>query len=199
VLSAALQLDDADLRELYDVRHALEIAAALVAVQRATADDHVLVRKACRDLDKAITSRDKAAYHVMSRRFHVALLAPSGMKRLLGMYESAWNLAAASRPISSLSSDELSTLHADHGRIAAAYIAKDGTALAAELRQHHVDLRAAVTSSFEGGGLVGSPQATTAAPARSPDRDLSQRALEGRDRNQTNRRREDGPDTSTRE
>ena len=73
---------------------------------------------------------DLRAYHRESRGFHFALLAPARMRRFVGMVESAWNLTESYRPMALLSDADRQRLHADHGEMLAAFVARDAAVLA---------------------------------------------------------------------
>ena len=139
------KLTFAEFRELYDVRQALESAALRAAVDHATAADDHLVQQVHEALGHAIDHADERAYHAASRHFHIALIAPSGMKRLIGMYESAWNVTEPARPMSSVPGDARAALRADHGRMLEAFVARDAEGLVAESDRHYDRLRTAIS------------------------------------------------------
>jgi DNA-binding GntR family transcriptional regulator len=133
-----------EFRELYDVRQALEASALRASVQHATPDDDVLVGSIHEALADASHRGDEKDYHAQSRRFHMALIAPSRMQRLLRMYESAWNITEPARPMSRVSSDGRNQLHADHDRMIQAFVARDAERLIAESEHHYGHLREAI-------------------------------------------------------
>lgn len=133
-----------EFRELYDVRQALEISALRVSVQLATIDDDRLVISIHEALAGATLRGDEKGYHAESRRFHMALIAPSGMYRLLRMYESAWNITEPARPMARVSSGGRHQLHADHDRMVEAFAARDVDRLIAESTRHYGHLREAI-------------------------------------------------------
>lgn len=124
--------------EIYLVREALESAALRVAVAGATAEDDRLARAALRALDAAIEADDGGAvYHRESRRFHLALIGPCRMRRLLHMLESAWNMTEPLRPMSHLTTADRELLHSDHAGMLAAFLRRDAEALAHVCARHH--------------------------------------------------------------
>jgi DNA-binding GntR family transcriptional regulator len=133
-----------EFRELYDVRQALETSALRAAVQLATLDDDRLVGSIHEALAEATSRGDEKAYHAESRRFHMALIAPSGMQRLLRMYESAWNITEPARPMARVSEAGRSQFHDDHGRMIDAFAARDADRLIAESTHHYGHLRDAI-------------------------------------------------------
>jgi DNA-binding GntR family transcriptional regulator len=133
-----------EFRELYDVRQALEASALRASVQLATVEDDQLVGSIHEALAEATRRGDEKAYHAQSRRFHMAMLAPSGMQRLLRMYESAWNVTEPARPMARVSDGGRSQFHADHDRMIDAFVARDVDRLIAESSHHYEHLRAAI-------------------------------------------------------
>jgi DNA-binding GntR family transcriptional regulator len=138
------KLTFAEFRELYDVREALEAAALRAAVTHATPVDDALAQRIHEDLGRAITEGDERGYHLGTRQFHTTLIAPSGMKRLIRMYESAWNVTEPARPMSPVPEQELATFYADHERMLAAFVARDADALADESDRHYARLKEAI-------------------------------------------------------
>ena len=133
-----------EFRELYDVRQALETSALRASVQLATPDDDRLVGSIHEALADATRRGDEKGYHAQSRRFHMALIAPSGMQRLLRMYESAWNITEPARPMARVSEVGRSQLHADHDRMIEGFVARDADRLIAESTHHYEHLREAI-------------------------------------------------------
>jgi DNA-binding GntR family transcriptional regulator len=140
--------------EIYLVREALESAALRVAVAGASAEDDRLARAALRALDEAIGADDGgAAYHRESRRFHLALIAPCRMRRLLNMLESAWNMTEPLRPMSHLTGSHRESLHADHAGMLAAFLRRDADALGRVCAAHHHRLQEFVSALPSDTGL----------------------------------------------
>src|SRR4051812_44621516 len=108
------KLTPEELHELYVVRGVLEAAALGAAVSRAQPAHDEQARAAHAALAEALAAGDVRAYHRESRRFHLALVSPSGMNRLLDMFESAWNLTEPLQPMAHVPDAERVTLHADH-------------------------------------------------------------------------------------
>jgi DNA-binding GntR family transcriptional regulator len=132
--------------ELYDVRQALEAAALRAAVVSATAVDDEVVRETHEAMAGAIDRDDERAYHSESRRFHMALIAPARMQRLLHMYEGAWNMTEPARPMSRVDEVGRRSFHDDHDRMLAAFVARDADALVAESALHFTHLKDGIAS-----------------------------------------------------
>lgn len=136
------KLTFAEFRELYEVRQALEQAALRAAVPRATdADDAEIERTHEATL---ATTDDPREYHSLSRRFHLALIAPSGMQRLIHIYASAWNMTESARPMALVSDHERSQMCLEHGRLLAAFLARDTERLLTASADHFEHLKRAI-------------------------------------------------------
>ncbi|MGZ0148599.1 GntR family transcriptional regulator [Kribbella sp. WER1] len=132
-----------EFRELYDVRQALEAAALRAAAVNATAADHERIRATHGSLAAASAAGDRE-YAAATRRFHFALIEPSGMHRLIRMYETAWNITEPARPMARVPAHERAGFHTDHERLIAAYVARDLETLIAESERHYAHLKAAI-------------------------------------------------------
>ncbi|HET9168093.1 MAG TPA: GntR family transcriptional regulator [Actinospica sp.] len=138
------QLTRAELAELYVVREALEAAALSAAVAAATAEDDAEVAAAHQALSRAIQEHDARGHHVLSRRLHLALASPCRMRRLLGMFESAWNVTEPLQPMSHVTDEMTCSLHEDHGVMVEAFHARDANALLAASASHYRRLQQVV-------------------------------------------------------
>ncbi len=119
------RLTHGELQELYIVRGVLEMAALAGGVANATAGDDETAQAALLALDESIEHQDHRAYHRESRRFHFAMLVPCRMYRLLHMLESAWNITEPSQPMAHIPQPNRNLLHAEHGDMLAAFLARD--------------------------------------------------------------------------
>ncbi|CAB4722591.1 MAG: FCD domain-containing protein [Actinobacteria bacterium] len=138
------KLSFVEFRELYDVRQALEAAALREAVMHATLADDAVVREIHAAMATAMAAGDERGYHAESRRFHVALIAPARMQRLVHIYESAWNLTEPARPMSRVADTGRAVFYDDHDRMLAAFIARDAATLVAESLEHFSHLKSAI-------------------------------------------------------
>lgn len=133
-----------EMREFYVIREVLEAAALRFAVGRARPADDVAAAEIHTVLGAAIAAQDPRAYHRESRRFHVALLAPSGMYRLLHMFELAWNVTEPAQPMAMVDAAQLDRMHADHAAMLKAFMARDSDELLRCSRKHYRRLERAV-------------------------------------------------------
>lgn len=143
----------AEFRELYDVRRALEAAALAVAVERATEADLERAREAHEEMVVAGSAADDRAYAVASRRFHLALIEPAGMPRLLHMYESTWNLTEPTRPMARVDPLLRARFVDDHVDLLDALAVRDGARLVALSDQHYEHLQASFEAFAEDAAL----------------------------------------------
>jgi DNA-binding GntR family transcriptional regulator len=141
------RLTPAELREFYVIRQALESAAIRASVRNANTVDDATATAIHADLAAAIEAGDYRAYHRDSRRFHIALVEPSGMQRLLHMFEMAWNITEPARPMAHVSDDERSRMHADHAYMLEAFVARDADRLVRLSAEHYERLERAVDAS----------------------------------------------------
>ncbi len=152
------KLTPAELHELYVVRGVLETAALGAGVGQAGPDDDQQAQAAHQALEDALAAGDVRAYHRESRSFHMALVRPCGMLRLLGMFESAWNMTEPLQPMAHVSAGERATLHRDHDEMLAAFVARDGAALVEAARVHHERLKSSLASVPRHTGLFAEGQ-----------------------------------------
>ncbi|MDR7274282.1 GntR family transcriptional regulator [Catenuloplanes atrovinosus] len=143
--------------EIYLVREALETAALRVAVERAGAADVERARVAHAALERAVHEGDGRAHHRESRRFHLALIEPCRMRRLLTMLGTAWNMTEPLQPMSHLDAAERALLHADHAGMLAAFTAHDADRLISVCADHHRRLQAFITRLPQHTGLFAEP------------------------------------------
>ncbi|MGW4942464.1 GntR family transcriptional regulator [Actinoplanes sp. NPDC004185] len=138
------RLTVAEFGEIYLVREALETAALRAAVTLADADDDEQARAAHAALEAAVVAGDSRAHHRESRRFHLALIRPCRMRRLLHMLGTAWNMTEPLQPMSHLDAVERALLHQDHAGMLAAFTARDIEALMSVCAAHHQRLQTCI-------------------------------------------------------
>lgn len=148
-----------EFRELYDVRQALELAALREAVRHAAGTDDDVVRSSHAAMATAVAEGDARAYQLESRRFHMALIAPARMQRLVHMYEGAWNITEPAQPMSRVPDEGRESFHDDHDRMLEAFVARDAELLTAECSAHYDHLRQAI-EGFRDDPDVFRPEAT---------------------------------------
>ena len=143
--------------EIYVVREALETAALRAAVDQAGPGDDELASAAHAALDAAVLARDGRVYHRESRRFHLALIRPCRMRRLLHMLDTAWNMTEPLQPMSHLDSADRELLHGDHAGMLAAFIGRDVETLIDVFTAHHHRLQSYISSLPRDKGLFSEP------------------------------------------
>jgi DNA-binding GntR family transcriptional regulator len=138
------ELTSGELSEMYIIRGVLELTALRTAVGRAGASDRSAAIAAHDALDAAIAVGDLRAYHRESRHFHLALVAPCRMYRLLHMVEASWNVTEPLQPMTRIGSDARSRLHADHREMLEAFLVGDAELLLRIAGLHHARLEEAI-------------------------------------------------------
>jgi DNA-binding GntR family transcriptional regulator len=151
---AVARLTATELAELYIVRETLESAALSAAVANASDADRATVATAHRLLERAVAEDDPHTYHRQSRHFHFGLTRPSGMLRLVHMLESAWNITEPVQLMVHVHPSDRAALHADHGQMLEAFLARDVDALLAASADHHRRLNAVVSTLPPDTGLI---------------------------------------------
>jgi DNA-binding GntR family transcriptional regulator len=140
------QLTRQELAEIYLVRGVLESAALRAAVEVAGPEDVERATDAQSALERVLRNWDPQAYHRESRRFHLALITPCRMHRLLHMFESAWNVTEPFQPMRYVPGPERDQLHADHQEMLDAFTARDTAALLASSGRHHQRLESVIAA-----------------------------------------------------
>jgi DNA-binding GntR family transcriptional regulator len=117
------QLTAHELREMYIVRGTLELASLAAAVANAAVEDRAALVAVNEVLQQAIRDDDPATYHRQSRQFHIALIRPSRMHRLLHILEAAWNVTEPVQSMVHVAPSDRAQLHVDHGQMLDAFLA----------------------------------------------------------------------------
>lgn len=139
--------------EIYLVREALETTALQIALGQAGPDDDERARVSLAALHDAVSAGDGRSYHRESRRFHLELIRPCRMSRLLHMLGAAWNLTEPLQPMSLLGTADLRKLHSDHESMLAAFLARDADLLIQTCGEHHHRLQELIASLPRDTGL----------------------------------------------
>lgn len=143
----------AEFAEIYLVREALETAALRVAVELADDRDDAEAKAAHAALGAAVRSGDGRAHHRESRRFHLALIRPCRMGRLLQMLGSAWNMTEPLQPMAHVGSADRELLHRDHDDMLAAFVSRDAGLLVELCGVHHRRLQVCLAGLPRDAGL----------------------------------------------
>ncbi|MEV0570338.1 GntR family transcriptional regulator [Dactylosporangium sp. NPDC050588] len=151
------QLTAQEFGEIYLVREALETAALRVAVSLARAEDDEQARAAHAALEDAVAAGDPRAHHRESRRFHLALIRPCRMRRLLHMLGTAWNMTEPLQPMAHLDGADRVLLHRDHAAMLEAFVARDADALIRVCAAHHRRLQTCIALLPQHTGLFAEP------------------------------------------
>lgn len=143
-------LTSAELDEIYVVRGALEAAALDAAVSNATPQDDVIVGEIHASLGTAVATDDRRSFQHTSRAFHMAILAPCRMPRLLHMLDVAWNLTEPAQTMMRVTPEDRLGMQADHHEMLDAFMARDAVRLQRCARHHHARLTVCVAGVGDG-------------------------------------------------
>ena len=143
-----------DLEEIYWLRAMLEDEALRRALPNAAADDHSAARDACDAAGRAFSRRDVNGFSEYGRRFHSALMAPCGMRRLIRLLDGLWDATETYRAANSLEEVDQAILQDEHRLMLEAFLDGNEDQLIDAAREHRKHLLV--------GALLG---ATTAGPA----------------------------------
>jgi DNA-binding GntR family transcriptional regulator len=138
------QLTLTELREIYFVRGVLEQAALSRACEVATATDLDRARVEHEALQEATIAGDRRAYHVHSRLFHQALVAPCNMHRLLNMFDSTWDITEPFQVMQRATGPTQLQLHSDHEKMIDAMARRDPDELISIAKAHHRRLESVI-------------------------------------------------------
>ncbi len=142
-------LTSAELDEIYVVRGTLEAAALDAAVRNAGPRDDAAVQEAHSRLGAAVATDDRSSFQHTSREFHMAILAPCRMPRLLHMLVVAWNLTEPAQTMMHVTPEDRTAMQADHQEMTDAFVARDAERLKNRARQHHARLTVCISQIGE--------------------------------------------------
>ncbi|OBJ42407.1 GntR family transcriptional regulator [Mycolicibacterium mucogenicum] len=143
-----------ELHEMYVVRAALEGAALAIAAEKATDYERALAIEANDRMAQAIRDSDGAAFQRESRNFHMALVRPSGMHRLLHILEMSWNMIEPVQAMMHVTPDDRAKLNGDHEEMLEAFLARDADRLGAIAQRHNDSVDAAIGTLPTDTGLL---------------------------------------------
>lgn len=143
-----------ELHEMYLVRAALEAAALSCAAERATDHERAIAVEANERMAQAIRDSDGAAFQRESRNFHMALVRPSGMRRLLAILEMSWNMMEPVQAMLHVTPDDRASLNGDHDEMLEAFLARDIERLSAVAQRHNDRVDAAIATLPTDTGLL---------------------------------------------
>ncbi|WP_409431033.1 GntR family transcriptional regulator [Mycobacterium sp. SMC-16] len=143
-----------ELHEMYLVRAALEGAALTIAAEKATDYERAVAIEASDRMAQAIDDGDGAAFQRESRNFHMSLVRPSGMHRLLHILEMSWNMIEPVQAMMHVTPDDRAKLNGDHEEMLEAFLARDTARLDAVAQRHNDSVDAAIGTLPTDTGLL---------------------------------------------
>jgi DNA-binding GntR family transcriptional regulator len=132
-----LEFDIDDLRDLFEVRLAIETIAVRRAAERFSADDEVTARHHLARFDDARAAGDVRETLRSHTDFHFAIYEASGSSWLVALIQPGWNRSERHRPALLISDVQLQLDHRElDDALLAACVARDPAAAAAALYDH---------------------------------------------------------------
>ena len=151
---AVARMTKQELHEMYLVRAALEGAALAIAAEKATDYERAVAIEVNDRMAQAITDGDGAAFQRESRNFHMALVRPSGMHRLLHILEMSWNMIEPVQAMMHVTPDDRAKLNGDHEEMLEAFLARDTARLSAIAQRHNDSVDVAIGTLPTDTGLL---------------------------------------------
>lgn len=132
-------LSDEEVREIYDARAAVEGQAARILAQRVGDPGGAAALERLRATirrEEAITARTVQAYFEANRAIHREIVALSGNRYLLEMFDNIWNRALSFHLFSAIEKIDLAQSLGAHMALADAIAAGDGPAATEAIVEH---------------------------------------------------------------
>jgi len=122
------------LREIYDIRLALESLAVRKAAENVTDAQVGDLKSLLKQMASVLDDRD--AYHLLNARFHDLVYAAAGSPRLVELIRQLRDSVNAYLRLYARQIDSADIVHKDHVRIARALERRDADAAVSALEQH---------------------------------------------------------------
>jgi DNA-binding GntR family transcriptional regulator len=162
-------LSSEDLRDIIDVRVALETLAVRRAADAFTGDDGEVVQAALERLDRAYLAPDIDEHLAANKEFHFAVYraarSPWLIRQLAPAWENSERYAVALFGVDSLKRDRSRNERAGHLRIVRACMRNDADAAARDLERHLTVFRNLVERAISGTPATADPQRPSASLA----------------------------------
>ncbi len=136
--ACVISLTEADVREIYDLRAALEVRAARLLARARRPDDAAALRRRVEDMETAASADDAVATSAADLAFHTTLLERTRNGRLLESFNRSVPVLRALLPLDESCYPSLTEAAAEHWRLVTAIEAGDESA-AARCAQEHVE------------------------------------------------------------
>jgi DNA-binding GntR family transcriptional regulator len=125
-----------DIEEIIGIRLALEPPAARLAAEQAGDEQRAAIRAALENMKTAAVRGDDASFWPADRALHDLLLRASGKARTAAIIAQLRTTTALLGPPTTASGRSLTEIHAEHGTVVAAVLARDGAAAESAMRAH---------------------------------------------------------------
>ena len=141
-------LDRAFAAELYDLRAALDAAAAIAAAKRAEPEDRARGERIIRDGRAAVAEGDLAAMAAADFAFHDFIYTRAGNRLITAAARMNWHHVRRSIMLLAGEPTKLGPFWDEHDQILQAVVARD-TVAAGQLAQHHALASGRILSRIE--------------------------------------------------
>jgi len=134
--ACVISLTEADVREIYDLRAALEARAARLLARARRSEDAAALRRLVEDMEKAASADDAPATSAADLVFHTTLLERTGNGRLLESFNRSVPMLRALIPLDESCYPSLSEVAEEHWRLVRAIGEGDEEAAARCVEEH---------------------------------------------------------------
>ncbi len=124
------------LREVFEIRRAMEGAAAALAVTHMTAGDIEIIETMCREMEAAADARDVVRVAENDVRFHALIFARCGNRLLQDMHIQLRRLVVESQQVPMVERARLVETAVEHRRLVEAFRARNPDATRSAMEQH---------------------------------------------------------------
>jgi len=148
-------IEVSEVKELYDIRAALETLAAEKAASYATPKDLIKFQAILRNMKGAIKANDAKEYFKANILFHRKMVLISGNKNLESLIEGIHNKASLFCKTNLSLLNRMSTSYRQHNDIFRAIEAGNPMEASTHMKHHVIGARDALLNSLESSGLGG--------------------------------------------
>jgi DNA-binding GntR family transcriptional regulator len=142
---------EGEIRDIYEIRMALEVTTAMRSIERVTPSTIVRMRGALREMKK---TNDPELWVRLNDEFHLVLYQAGGRPRLLSMIATTRNLVAACIRTSVVSQSNRRVFDLQHASILRAVEERDQVALRKQLKNHLARSCGLIIESLKRSGVL---------------------------------------------
>ncbi len=146
------EINTSEIRELYDIRAALDSLAGEKAAENATSKDLGELNRCLQEMKKAVDAADVRQHYLVNLEFHMNIMRLAGNQNLLALIEGVYKRASLFRKTSLSLPGRLATSYRQHKDIVRAIKSKDPERTSQLMKNHIMDAKAALLGSLENSG-----------------------------------------------